>query len=437
MTNELLAQLISEGNNDELIPLLWEKTRKWFGSLAAKYVRAYGDRCAQYGVTAEDIKQEGYFVLLEALEKYKVRPEEHKDEKFLNFCHFPYKQHVAKMLGTKAVKGSAKFDAHTNAKLSLDDQVADSTNSDFDYGALLDMLPDESALEQIEDEYNKTIAEDDTQLVKIILGSVLKIDREREVIKRLYINNDTLVSVAESFGWSTKRVRTLRDRAIKRIKADKYISSYGSIRSMYRGAGFLSFTRNQCSIVERIVEQREAEAQRKKVLGDIISFYEAHENCEQTYDDCGRNDPDYVWVYDESRVKKTSNNLDTELIIKLIREDPSITVGDIRKELQTQYGKACVWKTISNLGYVKKRREAENEDRKIVGREWKYTPGTRRKLGTNRKYELDVERIDKALKECPTMKVKDLKEILGTEMSVVQLTQTLRALGYTSVYVYK
>lgn len=37
MTNERMAEIIAEGDNDELLPLLWEKMRRLFGMWADNF----------------------------------------------------------------------------------------------------------------------------------------------------------------------------------------------------------------------------------------------------------------------------------------------------------------------------------------------------------------------------------------------------------------
>lgn len=67
MTNEELAKAARQGNQGAL-PQLWEATRALLFALAWKfYTRQGKDRCAQRGVTLEDLQQEAFFALCDAV----------------------------------------------------------------------------------------------------------------------------------------------------------------------------------------------------------------------------------------------------------------------------------------------------------------------------------------------------------------------------------
>ena len=67
MTNEELAKAAQQGNQGAL-PQLWEATRALLFAFAWKfYTRQGKDRCAQRGVTLEDLQQETFFALCDAV----------------------------------------------------------------------------------------------------------------------------------------------------------------------------------------------------------------------------------------------------------------------------------------------------------------------------------------------------------------------------------
>ena len=67
MTNEELAKAARQGNQGAL-PQLWEATRALLFAFAWKfYTRQGKDRCAQRGVTLEDLQQEAFFALYDAV----------------------------------------------------------------------------------------------------------------------------------------------------------------------------------------------------------------------------------------------------------------------------------------------------------------------------------------------------------------------------------
>lgn len=70
MTNEQLAIRIKEGDKD-LIPQLWDNVSKLLKSLCNKLHITSIEKCTKAGVTIDDIFQESYFAMLDAVEYYK------------------------------------------------------------------------------------------------------------------------------------------------------------------------------------------------------------------------------------------------------------------------------------------------------------------------------------------------------------------------------
>lgn len=67
MSNEELAQAIKIGERDKLLPL-WEQVRRFAYQQARRWAAA-----GRGGVTVEDLVQEGFLAMLDALERW--RPE--------------------------------------------------------------------------------------------------------------------------------------------------------------------------------------------------------------------------------------------------------------------------------------------------------------------------------------------------------------------------
>lgn len=49
MTNEKLAELIQEGDNDELLPLLWDKTRLLIYKKCGRLWQFYSEKLERFG----------------------------------------------------------------------------------------------------------------------------------------------------------------------------------------------------------------------------------------------------------------------------------------------------------------------------------------------------------------------------------------------------
>ena len=141
MTNEQLAALIGEGGNDELLPLLWEKMRKLYRKMSNKYALHFSEKCAQCGVTAEDIQQECYFAMLDSIKAYNDRKPEQQDLLFTSFCDYHFKNHADLMIGI-GNRGTHR-DPLKNYTMPLDEPLTDK-DGDTDT-TRLEMIPDPDA----------------------------------------------------------------------------------------------------------------------------------------------------------------------------------------------------------------------------------------------------------------------------------------------------
>ena len=67
MTNEQLAEFIKQGGNDELLPLLWEKTHKLIYMHCSRLYSCNIERFKRHGVDEWDLKQSAYEGFLAAI----------------------------------------------------------------------------------------------------------------------------------------------------------------------------------------------------------------------------------------------------------------------------------------------------------------------------------------------------------------------------------
>lgn len=94
MTNEALAVLIQQGDNDELLPVLWEKTAKLLYKMSAQTYILYKDALKQHGILPEDLNQECYTVLLGAVKAY----DSNKGYMLSTYFGYQFKQVLRKLL---------------------------------------------------------------------------------------------------------------------------------------------------------------------------------------------------------------------------------------------------------------------------------------------------------------------------------------------------
>ena len=98
MTNELLAEYIQQGGNDELIPILWGNVEKILYIKSEQVYRLHKESCSRRGVELWDIRQASYMAFLDAIKAYK--PE--TGNKFTSYLNYPFKNAVNELLGLQS-----------------------------------------------------------------------------------------------------------------------------------------------------------------------------------------------------------------------------------------------------------------------------------------------------------------------------------------------
>lgn len=103
MSNEELAVKIQAGELNYL-PELWAQTKKWIAASYKRMLRnstASQDRFIRAGVTLDDLQQEGYFALLEAVDAYKPDA----GYQFITYLRYPIMNRYFSAIGLKTAKG--------------------------------------------------------------------------------------------------------------------------------------------------------------------------------------------------------------------------------------------------------------------------------------------------------------------------------------------
>lgn len=153
MTNELLAEYIQQGNNDELIPLLWENVRKLLYMMSDKFYKLHKASCDSSGVEAWDIKQASYTAFLEAVKAY----EPDSGNKFTAYLKYPFKNSVRELLGIRTTRQEP-----LNNCSSLDKEIE---SSDGDTCSMLEIIADNTSLDFVEAADRNSEAETIHQIV--------------------------------------------------------------------------------------------------------------------------------------------------------------------------------------------------------------------------------------------------------------------------------
>lgn len=196
MTNERLAELIREGGNDELLPLLWDKTQLLIYQKCGQLWRLYSEKLERFGYSLDDLRQESYNALLFAVKGFKSE----KGYKFTTYLNYGLK---------RVIRGLLSGDAdvlNQPGTQSLEQPLSESSEGD----TLLvgDVVPDEQAAavyEDIErlDEYN------------ILYEAIDSLpDVERRVIIEYYFKGFSFAKIGRLHGFTRMRATQAHKRAI-------------------------------------------------------------------------------------------------------------------------------------------------------------------------------------------------------------------------------
>lgn len=243
MTNEALAALIGAGGNDELIPVLWEKVRKFYRMQADKYAARYPEQCARHGITAADLQQEGYLSMLEAVKAYASKE---TDAAFITFCGLHYKNKCASLTGIRA---GHRSDALNRCYISLNEPL-ENKDGDTD-GERGDLIEDQDAGAP----FGNIERGDLSEKVRQVIAETLTDERERKIIERHFYGGETYKGIAAAEGISAERVRQIRQRAYNHLRNNKHLQELAEI-DYYQHIGTAA-TQRGGSIEERIAEYKE------------------------------------------------------------------------------------------------------------------------------------------------------------------------------------
>jgi len=243
MDKETLA-IKAQAGNREALARLWEAVKRLLYQKAHSFYIHYGpDACAQHGVTLEDLQQECYFALLDAIRAY--QPE--KGYKFTAYLSYPSKNRFRACMGI--------LSTHRNA---LD--YADSMNrpadeeGDTESG---DLIPDPQAAAELEAV--------DTREEQRFYSAVLETAcaplsfLQKEILKRVYRDKQTRPQIAQALQVTSETVRREEAKALRTLRGDSRVWSLADEyleTAAYKQTGWCAWYYQQASVEERIVEKR-------------------------------------------------------------------------------------------------------------------------------------------------------------------------------------
>lgn len=254
MTNEQLAEFIQEGDED-LKPVLWERTKKLLYMFSKRYYSRYMDYCERCGVTEWDLKQQAYSAFEMSLEGYSS-----ERGAFNIYLTFGFKRSLRELFKSKDPLNSAE---------SLDRLIDEEDESG---GTVIDFIPDQSAAEPFEEVEDKDVR----RAVRTAVNALP--EREQATIRAIYFENKKYKDVAEIYGVTVQAVAEYSRKAFAKLRKNRELRrlsndlGYGSQAANRNTLG--SFKRFGVSGVEYVASERADIEARRAARDAAMQEYE-------------------------------------------------------------------------------------------------------------------------------------------------------------------
>ena len=204
MTNEQLALKIQAGET-HLMGKLWEQSEGFVFQQAGKFYKQHFNRCKSLGIEFEDLTQEAYLALYEAVKNFDAE----KGYKLLTYARFHFIKRFYAALGLH--RATRKY-----TEVSFD--VVAKINANGDYISLLDILADETA----ETEFENIAEQDYLSKVTPILQAVLNdlSNTQRETALTCFGRGLSYAEYARQKGVSKATTSKAAKRALNNLRAN-------------------------------------------------------------------------------------------------------------------------------------------------------------------------------------------------------------------------
>ncbi len=240
-TNEGLAIQIQQGNTN-CFAALWENEKKLLYSLCNKFYANHEQECSRSGVTLEDLQQEAFFVLREAVNSYK--PE--AGHKLNSYLHFHSLTVFNEAIGNRSRK-QQPLNVSLRFECPLDD------NGEF---TLADTVPDSEAEKAFETATDKIF---NTGFIRAFYYAVENLpELQRKAVEMRYIKGRTYKQIANALNITIGKARTEEFKGVQALRRNRSIRQYNEdVLENYamRGTGLSAFRSNCASSAEIAVER--------------------------------------------------------------------------------------------------------------------------------------------------------------------------------------
>lgn len=242
MTNEQLAWNVQNGNRAALTEL-WGAVRPLLLSMAWKFYQKQGkERCAQRGVTLEDLQQESFFALCDAVQAY-------KPEKGYQLTTYLSRATENRFRACMGIQGKA--DALNHA-----DRLERPIPGDEEQREQGDSIPDEKAEAALFAVDERQEREHFHNVLEQALGELSEV--QSAVLRHRFTYRHTRQHTAEALHITPQDVRREEARALQFLRGKPSVVCLREEvleTAAYHGTGWFSWYYEQGSVEERIVER--------------------------------------------------------------------------------------------------------------------------------------------------------------------------------------
>lgn len=242
MTNEEMAKAAQTGSRAALTEL-WGAVRPLLLSMAWRfYTRQGKERCASHGLTLEDLQQEAFFALWDAVKAY-------KPEKGYQLTTYLSRATENRFRACMGIRGKA--DALNHA-----DRLERPIPGEEEGRQQGDTIPDEqaqAALEAVDDSAQQ-------EQLQAILGETLEAlpAPQGDVLRLRFLGQRTRQQTAHALGLTLADVRREEQRALAQLRRRPAVRLLGAgflEGAAYRGTGWHAWYFEQGSVEERLAER--------------------------------------------------------------------------------------------------------------------------------------------------------------------------------------
>lgn len=265
-TNAALAALAATGNSYAL-GQLWELNKGLLRSMFWKWYPAHKAQADAHGLTADDFEQEGFFAVQHAAQTY-----DPAQGAFTTWLTAAMQRQIQRTLTNghaRTVTGEDGRQHTTSADLLNHCTSLDVPLDDEDGGSatLGDLKEDATAAAELDAVEDKLFQE---QLHSALEEALAKLtDREADVLRRWYYQQQPLREVGEAYGVAWSRAQQVEKAAMRKLRRNPALCRFHDEviqHHAYRGTSFGSWQYSG-SVEEHLVEYLESKG---AYLHDVV-----------------------------------------------------------------------------------------------------------------------------------------------------------------------